>query len=181
MINIFKRISAWLRRGWFVLDYEFVAGLAYSLNARQLDQVTVQDVISTIDLLGIDYSQRKIRNWFHQWEKTEDARVKHLVFEMFISQRQHFTESAAETEIFLRKWVDTVCGCRNYLHDHCETYERIIVADPKTELRVMRWLMRIRPLLTQLILRDWYMQYRGESDSVMQMSEAYRPEKYPLN
>ena len=143
--------------------------------------MTVQDVISTIDLLGIKYSQRKVRKWFHKWEKTGDSKEKALVLEVLYSQREAYSESAAETEIALRKLVDIACGSRYYLHDHYETYERIIVADPQTEQRVVRWMMRIRPLLTQLILKHWYMQYRGESESVMQLNEAYRPENYPLD
>lgn len=161
-------------------SYELVTGLAYSLNALMLDEVSVQDVLRTLEECGIKHHRKDVFRWFGQWEKTADAGASKYVLGRFHEYRFRNQDSPAKTENEFEKFAYRKCLLPSDAIDEVP-FEEYEVSDQRTELRVLFWYMRVRPLISQLVFRMGLHKSSGRPSSVLEYSQVCRLKKNPAS
>lgn len=179
--KILKFIQTICRRKQGVADAnrEFVERLAFSLDAVMLDDVTVHDLLMTLEVCGIKYCRNEVFQWYGDWYQTFDKSISSYVQELFNEFRFRNPDSPAKTETEFLRFVNR----KNFLPrdalDDDENYEEFEVADQRTELTVLSWYKRIRPSITQLVFRMGLDRYGGDPRSALEYNQVEQPDKYP--
>ena len=163
---------------------DLVENTAYLLGAISPMPVTLATVIMTFDAQGFECNNQQVAEWFKEWKsKSEGAtsRIQRDVFNLFHGIRENYSDSPYKAEMNYRRKVDKAMGRENLQDGYYENYERVVVADPETELRVFRWYQRIYPLITQMIMKEFYKERDGNAGAIAKFNLMYRPENYPLD
>ncbi len=179
--KILKFIQTIFRRKQGVIDAdrELVERLAFSLNAVMLDEVTVHDVLMTLEVCGIKYCRNEVFQWYGDWYQTFDRSISSYVQELFNEFRFRNPDSPAKTEKEFLRFVNRKNFLPSDALDDDENYEKFEVADQRTELTVLSWYKRIRPPITQLAFRMGLDRYGGDPRSALEYNQVALPNQNP--